>query len=436
MSTLFTSSATIDSTFYPCVHRLAGKRPRPDMTTPLDIASFPPSAHFKRPRTSITPTSAAISVVTPENDAPAYVVPPPPPPPSSHAHPVHPSLLTHQHHQSAHRHHQHLHEAAHVSQSLYSQPPQPLEAAHLTRSLYSQPPQPQLVNPQQHSHHAHSQHTQYPLYQTYATHSYYQPQHQASSLYHSMPTVAPSAAVLPATATDFSYTERVLTVAPTPPSPAFSQTPPQRSCTSSEAAPTALDSSERLRTDVSNSFATGNTGAIAWTNDLLVRVLASEIDELCAHNTGKTSGSRAAKFHSFFSQNRQPFELDFYMSRLVQYANCSTAAFVLMLVYVDRVQQRCKDLLLTDMNCHRIILTALLLAIKYLDDEVFSNAHYSRVGGVTSHEMNDLEVKMLNILNWELSVAPETYAMYEDGLVQSARHLLPNALPASPASPI
>lgn len=210
----------------------------------------------------------------------------------------------------------------------------------------------------------------------------------------------------------------------------------------------APDDDIRLRVDMSNSFSTGHTGSIHWTNDMLVQVLSNEIEEACLANQARDCDEDdmdddmddgmdddmdvPAELHHFFSQNRQPFELDFYMSRLIQYSNCSTAAFVIMLVYIDRVQKRFKSLLLTDMNCHRVILTALVLAIKYVDDEVFSNAHYARVGGVTVKELNELEMKMLSIMDWKMTVSPETYALFEDGLVQSASHFTSGDVPVSP----
>lgn len=106
------------------------------------------------------------------------------------------------------------------------------------------------------------------------------------------------------------------------------------------------------------------------------------------------------------------------MKRLVTYSNCSSAAFIVMLAYMDRVQERSRSLLLNEMNCHRVILTALVLAIKFVDDEVFSNGHYACVGGVEAHEMNQLENKMLQLLNWELYVSPELFKLYEKALVQ------------------
>lgn len=191
---------------------------------------------------------------------------------------------------------------------------------------------------------------------------------------------------------------------------------------------------EQLRTDIANSFANGNTGSLPWSNGMLVKVLTSELEQLCGVNQaqmvfdvdtdGVDFGSVPADLQVFFSPNKQPFQLEFYMTRLIEYANCSSAAFVIMLIYIDRIHPYCDSLKLTEMNCHRMALATLVLAIKYIDDEVFSNAHYSRVGGVTPKEMNQLESKLLQVLDWKLAVSPEEYAMYEDGLMDAASGML------------
>lgn len=153
---------------------------------------------------------------------------------------------------------------------------------------------------------------------------------------------------------------------------------------------------------------------------MLISVLTTDIEDLCYVNEENSDHVVKAEHKIFFSQYRQPFELEFYIRRLVQYSNCSASAFVTALVYLDRVQERCKALSMSEMNCHRLICTALVLAIKYLDDEVYSNVYYARVGGLSTEELNSLEATMLDVLGWNLTVCPETYGMYEDSLMQSA----------------
>eukprot|EP00177_Eucheuma_denticulatum_P008451 GFKZ01015367.1.p1 GENE.GFKZ01015367.1~~GFKZ01015367.1.p1 ORF type:complete len:335 (+),score=65.08 GFKZ01015367.1:958-1962(+) len=189
-----------------------------------------------------------------------------------------------------------------------------------------------------------------------------------------------------------------------------------------------LRSDEDIQADVANSFSAGQCGTGAWSNELLIQVLANEVEDLmCAneHETGRgEDGEDAGEFVTFYSSFKQPFALEFYMRRLVQYVHASHAAFVTMFVYLDRVQKACRALVASEMNCHRLVFTCLVLAVKYLEDEVHSNVYYAKVGGLTAEEMNALEVKLLEVLDWNLSVSPEVYAGYEEGLIQTAGLLL------------
>lgn len=116
----------------------------------------------------------------------------------------------------------------------------------------------------------------------------------------------------------------------------------------------------------------------------------------------------------FFATFKQPFPLSDYLARLVRYTGCSHAAYVVALVYLTRLSAAYPVLALSDYNVHRLYMTALVLAAKYVDDEVYAAAHYARVGGVPStRELNALELHMLRLLNWNVSVDSHTYAVFE-----------------------
>lgn len=81
------------------------------------------------------------------------------------------------------------------------------------------------------------------------------------------------------------------------------------------------------------------------------------------------------------------------------------------LIYIDRLIQR-NNFLLTELNVHRVIVTAILLAAKFFDDAYYNNAYYAKVGGVLVSEMNGLEVDFLFRINFSLHVTPETFEQY------------------------
>lgn len=104
------------------------------------------------------------------------------------------------------------------------------------------------------------------------------------------------------------------------------------------------------------------------------------------------------------------------MFRIHKYASCSNECFILALIYIDRLIQR-NNFLLTELNVHRVVITAILLAAKFFDDAYYNNAYYSKVGGVLVSEMNGLEVDFLFRINFSLHVTPEVFEKYKAELV-------------------
>jgi hypothetical protein len=118
--------------------------------------------------------------------------------------------------------------------------------------------------------------------------------------------------------------------------------------------------------------------------------------------------------------------------RIHKYASCSNECFVLALVYIDRLIQR-NNFLLTELNVHRVVITAVLLAAKFFDDAYYNNAYYAKVGGVLVSEMNGLEVDFLFRINFSLHVTPELFHKYRAELAShsaAAGVTLPEMSPA------
>jgi len=96
----------------------------------------------------------------------------------------------------------------------------------------------------------------------------------------------------------------------------------------------------------------------------------------------------------------------------MKYAACSGECFVLALVYIDRIIQSNPNFVVNSLNIHRLLITSIMLAAKFFDDQYFNNAYYAKVGGVPCHEVNSLEVEFLFMSNFTLFVTKETYRQY------------------------
>ena len=128
---------------------------------------------------------------------------------------------------------------------------------------------------------------------------------------------------------------------------------------------------------------------------LLVKVLAEVLQKLVATNARQgPDADRVTKFHALKPPS---ISVQLYLERIHKYASCSSECFVLALIYIDRLIQR-NNCALSVLNVHRIVITAVMLAAKFFDDQYFNNAHYAKAGGLCA-EMNMLEIEFLFRIN-------------------------------------
>lgn len=89
----------------------------------------------------------------------------------------------------------------------------------------------------------------------------------------------------------------------------------------------------------------------------------------------------------------------------------STSSYVLAVVYIARVGNKHPAMAACALNVHRLLLVAVLLAVKVHEDVVFGSSHYAAAGGVTVEELHALEHDFLRALQWRVSVKPEEYEL-------------------------
>jgi len=148
----------------------------------------------------------------------------------------------------------------------------------------------------------------------------------------------------------------------------------------------------------------------------VVAVLAAVLERLVNSNAHVPNGEHVTKFHAL---KAPAISIKQYLGRIHKYASCSTECFILSLIYIDRLIQR-NNFILSELNVHRVCITAILLAAKFFDDAYYNNAYYAKVGGVLVSEMNGLEVEFLFRINFSLHVTPEVFVKYQNELISHA----------------
>jgi len=101
-----------------------------------------------------------------------------------------------------------------------------------------------------------------------------------------------------------------------------------------------------------------------------------------------------------------------YFERIVKYASCSSKSYMIAYIYLNRILKKHPTFIFSDYNAHRLLITSVLMAVKYHEDFYFTNTYYARIGGVGVKELNLLEVEFLLLLDFDLRVEAEEFQAY------------------------
>lgn len=108
-----------------------------------------------------------------------------------------------------------------------------------------------------------------------------------------------------------------------------------------------------------------------------------------------------------------------YLHRIVQFASIEKTNLLILLVLIDRICENSK-FIITSLTAHRFIIAAITVIAKFTCDSYCTNSHYARVGGISTQELNMLEVEFLFLVRWNLFCDSMTLQRYYQHLVTAS----------------
>lgn len=143
---------------------------------------------------------------------------------------------------------------------------------------------------------------------------------------------------------------------------------------------------------------------------------SSPVLRVCAallHSVAKRGGDRQTSedLHAYDASKVPACSLERYLARWVHYTEAEDNVAVIASIYIDRACTA-TGLQLNQHNVHRVLLSALLLAGKWLEEQPFRMSHYAQVGAVGNSELHKLESAFLNHIGWNLNVNRAEQAQY------------------------
>lgn len=89
---------------------------------------------------------------------------------------------------------------------------------------------------------------------------------------------------------------------------------------------------------------------------------------------------------------------------------------------IDRLlhAQSDKGFHLCTRNVHRVLLATTLISAKLLDDECYNNTYWASVGGVSLPHLNQLEIEVVSLLDYNLLVTASSLEAARKRLLDSS----------------
>jgi trehalose/maltose hydrolase-like predicted phosphorylase len=88
------------------------------------------------------------------------------------------------------------------------------------------------------------------------------------------------------------------------------------------------------------------------------------------------------------------------------------------LIYIDRVCELHPHFTVSSLTVHRFLITAVTVSSKALCDSYCTNSHYAKVGGISTQEINALELEFLSLIDWHLASTGPILQQYYANLVE------------------
>lgn len=114
----------------------------------------------------------------------------------------------------------------------------------------------------------------------------------------------------------------------------------------------------------------------------------------------------------FHARSVPDISVEKYIQRMAKYSPFPAECLITALIYFERIKSSYPSLIVSSFNIHRLLLTSILLSAKFHCDNLYTNSHYAKVGGVSNRELKSLEFAMLDMLEFRIDVSLDELSTY------------------------
>ena len=140
--------------------------------------------------------------------------------------------------------------------------------------------------------------------------------------------------------------------------------------------------------------------------DDIINFISSSFYSIINYNkTMKRKQSRGPN-EPLYSKNIPVLSLNKFLVRIMKYTECENNTLIVAYLYIMKLIEN-ESFVLGINNAYRLLLGAVVLAKKVLEDIRFNNAYYCDIGGISVNELNMIEYSLFTRINFDVNLKME-----------------------------
>jgi hypothetical protein len=154
----------------------------------------------------------------------------------------------------------------------------------------------------------------------------------------------------------------------------------------------------------------------------VITTISELLNNMCKENNSLEINDKNVasnkKIKYFMLKKIPSISIKDFLFRLTKYSKICESTLVMILIYIDRMCHK-YNFKITYYNIYKLMLAAMVVAIKYNEDEFYTLDFYGKLGGISKFEMNILEYEFACMINFKLFITEELFYKYFGLLVNT-----------------
>ena len=138
----------------------------------------------------------------------------------------------------------------------------------------------------------------------------------------------------------------------------------------------------------------------------IINFISSTFYSIISNNKKLKKKQSRGPNEPLYSKNIPVLSLNKFLVRIMKYTECENNTLIVAYLYIMKLIEK-ESFVLGINNAYRLLLGAVVLAKKVLEDIRFNNAYYCDIGGISVNELNMIEYSLFTRINFDVNLKME-----------------------------